>query len=63
MNLREARVKHLKMTQRELAKSIGVSERTFIRYEQNGAPEPVMQLIERMVRDLARPPHEPTQNP
>jgi len=53
MNLREAREKHLRMTQRQLAKTIGVSERTLIRYEQNGAPEPVMQLIERMVRDVS----------
>lgn len=44
MTLKETRIKMGK-TQAEMARMIGVSERTWIRYETTSAPRPIRMLV------------------
>ncbi|WNO05999.1 helix-turn-helix transcriptional regulator [Rhodoferax mekongensis] len=44
MTLKELRKQILKLTQAEFAEQLGVSVRTYIRYEHDGAPEPILKL-------------------
>lgn len=58
MTLEQARKKYLRLTQKEMADKIGVSLKTYWRYEKHGAPEPVMRLIEMMLTRHATPAHQ-----
>lgn len=55
MTLKEARKKVLKLTQEQMAQQIGVSVRTWARYENNGCPAPVLKLVSMMVSHRATP--------
>lgn len=55
MTLKEARKKVLKMTQEEIASKIGVSVRTWIRYENKRCPSPILQLVQMMVNEKVQP--------
>lgn len=59
MTLKEARKKVLKLTQEEMAQKIGVSVRTWIRYENKGCPQPVLMLVQSMISHHATPSGQP----
>ena len=51
LTLRELRTDVLGLTQAKFAAQLGVSPRTLIRYEQTGAPQPVLRLAARIMND------------
>ena len=55
-SLRYLRKRILGKTQAQFAADLGVSVRTYIRYEQTGAPQPVLKLANRMMQDKLRSP-------
>jgi DNA-binding XRE family transcriptional regulator len=54
MELKEARKKILRMSQVDLALVLGVSERTYIRYEKDGAPAPILKLVGMLCAQAAK---------
>lgn len=51
MTLKELRTEVLRLRQIDFAEMLGVSLRTYIRYEQKGAPMPVIMLANRIAHD------------
>lgn len=51
LTLRELRTDVLGFTQERFAGILGVSRRTLIRYEQRGAPKPILKLAGRIAQD------------
>lgn len=56
MTLKELRTEVLRLRQVDFAKMLGVSLRTYIRYEQKGAPMPVIMLANRIAQDALSQP-------
>lgn len=54
MTLKEARKKVLKLTQKQMADKLGLSERSIIRFELEGAPDWYALLLEMMVSQHAK---------
>lgn len=46
MTLKQLRTEVLRIRQVDFAQMLGVSERTYIRYEQKGAPLPILKLAQ-----------------
>lgn len=51
ITLRSLRKQILGKTQIDFAADLGVSVRTYIRYEQTGAPQPILKLATRIMLD------------
>lgn len=50
--LKELRVSHAKATQEKMAEELGVSLRTYIRYEVNGIPGHARKSVERLASEM-----------
>lgn len=57
MTLKDLRKKTLKLTQEQFARELGVSVRTYIRYEHGAAPAPVLMLAGHIAEKAKRSPH------
>jgi len=51
LTLRDLRRQILEKTQKAFAQDLGVSIRTYIRYEQHGAPRPILLLASRIAQE------------
>lgn len=54
MTLKEARKKILNLTQEQMAEKLGLSVRTVVRFEVDGAPDWYVLLLEMMVNQHAK---------
>lgn len=62
LTLRRLRKQILGKTQIDFAADLGVSVRTYIRYEQTGAPQPILKLAARMMQDKLKEKPNATSN-
>jgi DNA-binding XRE family transcriptional regulator len=51
MTIKQARTDLLGWTQLQMADSLGICKRTLIRYEEVGAPVPILKLATRIIKD------------